>query len=198
MTSNILIVSGSLAQHSHTRELAAKVGDSLEAAGATVTMWHLIDSPLPIADPAYHWKVHEYPDERVARWIAAVKAARGVVLASPLYHGSFSGVLKNALDHLWMDAFSNKPVGLVSHGNSPQLCSRPADALRPVVSTMYGYVAQTSVATSKADYEHDDSGEFTLCNHDILKRVDRLTKELLALCLALGPEIPKEDDGTDL
>jgi hypothetical protein len=63
---------------------------------------------------------------------------------------------------------------------------------------MYGYVAQTSVATSKADYEQAASGAFTLINPGILERVERLTKELLALCLALGPEIPKEDDGTDL
>ena len=38
------------------------------------------------------------------------------ILGTPNYHGSFSGILKNALDHLNMDYFKMKPVGLI--GNS--------------------------------------------------------------------------------
>jgi NAD(P)H-dependent FMN reductase len=97
---------------------------------------------------------------------------------------------------LWMDAFSNKPVGLVAHGASVRLCSRPIDALRQVVQTMYGYVAQTSVATCKTDYEASPSGKLALVNDGILERIDRLALELAALCKVLGPQIPKEDDGT--
>ncbi len=198
MTFNILIISGSLAEHSHTRELAAKVGDSVQRERGDVTIWHLADAPLPFADPSFHWKVDDYPDERVARLIEAVRHADGLVLASPLYHGSYAGVLKNALDLLWMDAFSNKPVGLVSHGASIRLCSRPIDALRPVVQTMYGYVAQTSVATCRDDYTTCASGDFTLVDPRILERIDRLSMELMALCRVLNSEIPKEDDGTDM
>jgi len=196
VTFEILIISGSLAKKSYTRELAARVGASIQLIGGDVTMWHLDDRPLPFADPTYHWNVDSYPDERVNEFVASARRASGFVLASPLYHGSYSGVLKNALDHLWMDAFSNKPVGLVSHGSSIRLCGRPIDALRQVVQTMYGYPAQTTVATCKSDFTVGDSGELTLVESGILQRIDRLAGEISALCASLNPEIPKEDEGT--
>ena len=43
------------------------------------------------------------------------------VLGTPNYHGSYSGILKNALDHLTMDDFKMKPVGLI--GNSGGIVS---------------------------------------------------------------------------
>ena len=196
MSYNILIISGSLSTNSHTRQLAEKVGERVAEGGAEPSLWHLSESPLPLCDPAFHWDIDSYPDCRVGAFVERVRSADGIVLASPLYHGSYSGVLKNALDLLWMDAFSNKPVGLVSHGASVRLCSRPIDALRPVVQAMYGYVAQTTVATCKADYAMSPSGEIALVDEGILQRVDRLALEMAALCEALGPQIPKEDDGT--
>ncbi|OUJ19665.1 FMN-dependent NADH-azoreductase, partial [Corynebacterium kefirresidentii] len=39
-----------------------------------------------------------------------------LILGTPNYHGSYSGILKNALDHINMDYVKMKPVGLI--GNS--------------------------------------------------------------------------------
>src|SRR5438477_10122300 len=43
----------------------------------------------------------------------AVKESDGVILGTPEYHGSFSGVLKNALDLMGFEEFEGKMLGLV-------------------------------------------------------------------------------------
>ncbi|MDN8705000.1 NADPH-dependent FMN reductase, partial [Staphylococcus aureus] len=50
-----------------------------------------------------------------------VMEADFLVLGTPNYHGSYSGILKNALDHINMDYVKMKPVGLI--GNSGGIVS---------------------------------------------------------------------------
>lgn len=124
-----------------------------------------------------------------------VKEASGFVLASPLYHGSFSGVLKNALDHLWYDAFRNKPVALQSHGSSVRMCGQPCLALQPVVKTLYGYSCQTQVAATKTDFEENADGSFRLIDDGLRNRIRRQATELVQLAeiLADRHDLVKED-----
>jgi NAD(P)H-dependent FMN reductase len=82
--------------------------------------------------------------ERVAR-------ADGVVLATPVYHGSFSGLLKNALDQLTGDAFAQRPVGLLAAAGGPRSGSSACDQLRCVVRAMGGWATPTHVGLSGAD-----------------------------------------------
>src|SRR5262249_30932381 len=44
----------------------------------------------------------------VAELKAEVKSAHGIVLGTPEYHGSFSGILKNALDLMGFEEFEGK------------------------------------------------------------------------------------------
>ena len=59
-------------------------------------------------------------DPRVDAFIAALRSADGVIIGSPGYHGTFSGMVKNALDHVEMmsgDArpyFHGLPIGLIA------------------------------------------------------------------------------------
>lgn len=53
-----------------------------------------------------------YPDSLGALRVL-VKSADGIVLSTPEYHGSFSGVLKNALDLMGFEEFEGKMIGLV-------------------------------------------------------------------------------------
>src|SRR5205823_1525803 len=59
------------------------------------------------------------PDELgddTASIVARVRDADVVILASPVYRGSFTGALKNLLDHLPVDSLCGKPVGIVAMG----------------------------------------------------------------------------------
>jgi len=55
---------------------------------------------------------HQTSDE-ITRFKKAMQEAKGVLIATPEYHGSMSGILKNALDFL-DDELAGKVVGVVA------------------------------------------------------------------------------------
>jgi azobenzene reductase len=188
-----LIICGSIAKKSHTRAILKHVEDLLQKQRVEVTFWDLREQPLSFALPEYHHKPLDNPDTAVQQFVQAVMDADGIVLGSPLYHGTFSGVLKNAIDHLHYDAFRNKPVGLVSHGSGERSCLQPCEYLRTVVRTLYGYALQTQLGSTNTDYKENDN-EYELVGADMLERSERFTQELITLTELLGKkDIAKED-----
>lgn len=135
---SILGLCGSLRPDSHTLKALEIV---LEAAqGPDVEVRKLYGDPLrlTLCDG-------RHPDEappEVAGFLRAVAAARVVILATPDYCGSFSGVLKNALDWLAPAGLAGKVVGLVSVAGGPsaegsllalrELCLRQAAWVVPI------------------------------------------------------------------
>jgi azobenzene reductase len=175
-----VLLCGSIAEHSHTRALLEQLKNCLEERKVATELWDLKTNPLPIADPNYHRESDIHPDPIVQEFVALIKSASCYALATPLYHGSFSGVLKNALDTLWYDSFRNKPVALLSHGASDRRCAQPAVALQQVVTTMFGYPLQTQVASAKVDFDYD-GGQPRLISSSVKERIERQADELVAL-----------------
>lgn len=176
---NVLIFLGSIRQPSLTRVLAERAADALDKFGIGVDWVDPLKRPLPIANPAFHHNVEATPDDAVRDLVDQVAAADGIILASPLYHGSYSGVLKNALDCLAFDMFRDKPVGLLAHGSGAKRCAQPAEHLLPVIRTVYGHALQCQVASSKADFAIDEeTGTATLIDEDVAMRCDRLAEEM--------------------
>jgi FMN reductase len=77
--------------------------------------------------------------------IEAVRAADGVIVASPGYHGSVSGLLKNALDYLQETASDSRPyldgvpVGLIVTAHGWQATGSTLAALRAIVHALRGW-----------------------------------------------------------
>src|SRR3954453_11294550 len=96
----VLFIAGTIHRPSATQSLLRAIADCLQARGAETFEWDLVTHPLPIADPEYDGIPLHHPDENVRELACAAMAANAFVLGSPVYHGSFTGVLKNALDSL--------------------------------------------------------------------------------------------------
>lgn len=107
---NIVIIAGSNRQAATSTRLAEYIQTLLEQQGEQVTMFDLYQTPLPFYCPDEY--VEDHHDLTALK--KAMLAANGVILTTPEYHGSISGVLKNALDHLNQDHFRGKPVLSVS------------------------------------------------------------------------------------
>ena len=107
---NLLGISGSLRKASFNRQLIREAGRVME--GATFTE---ADIDLPL----YNGDTEEADGIPAAVQVLAdqIAASDGVVISTPEYNQSFSGVLKNALD--WVSRteaapWKDKPVAIVS------------------------------------------------------------------------------------
>lgn len=162
---------------SYTRALAERVEQELAERGAKTKHWDLRKSPLPIANPAFHGNPAQHADKRVRRLVTHAAACDAFVLASPIYHNSYSGVLKNALDHLAIEQFHHKPVGLLSHGGnrSPQA----VDHLRIVARGLLGTAIPSQICTDAQDFRERGADGYELTSERILLRLDRFVAELL-------------------
>lgn len=106
----IVGVCGSLRDGSHTL-LALKVAlAAAERAGARVELFDPAREPLPFCYGSEEGAL----GENARRWRELAKSADGFLLATPEYHGSCSGVIKNALDLVSFDEMEDKVCGLIS------------------------------------------------------------------------------------
>jgi azobenzene reductase len=175
---NVLLLCGTVARASSTRAALVAVEELLREVDVEPIMWDLLAWPLPIADPVYHGHARGHPDGPVRRLLEAAEAADGFVLASPVYHNSYSGVLKNCLDHLSIEHFEYKPVGLVAYGASLsaiQVC----DQLRLVVRGLRGIAVPTQVVVTPPDVVSRGTGDIRIESPSLLERYRRLVSELV-------------------
>ncbi len=144
---HIVAIGGTSRTPSSTARALERVLAHAEAAGARTTLLTGAAIDLPNFEPGMGGDA-----ERVATLLAAVRDADGVVIGSPGYHGSFSGLVKNALDHLELTArdprpyLSDLPVGIVAVAAGWQAAVSTLAGLRGVVHALRGWPTPLGVA----------------------------------------------------
>ena len=89
-----------------------------------------------------------------AEMIAAIRAADGLIVASPGYHGSISGMIKNALDYVEDTAKDPRPyldgraVGCIACAYGWQATGSTLIALRTIVHALRGWPTPLGVAAN--------------------------------------------------
>lgn len=167
----ILILVGSSSHNSHTLNLSKVIAKKLQEFKVEVNLIDLVEYELPQYD-LNNEKDFLVNHPKVVEFIRLSKEADGFVWGTPVYHGSFSGILKNALD--WQHFFlKNKVVGLISNGN--ERGSMSVDHLTLVARTQHAIAIPTRVCTDSEDFDQNRN----LVAPDILSRVDRFCNELL-------------------
>jgi FMN reductase len=132
-----------------------------EAAGARTALFggaFLAD--LPIYNP------HDpFDGPEMARFLGAVSAADGVIVSTPGYHGSISGVVKNALDSLEglrndpRPYFDGRAVGCIVSAGGAQAAGSTLATLRSIIHALRGWPTPFG-ATLAAGGLFDASGAF--------------------------------------
>jgi chromate reductase, NAD(P)H dehydrogenase (quinone) len=116
---NILVFAGSIRKDSLNRKLARVAATKLEGAGLDVTLADLRDYPMPMYDGDLE-AAGMPPQARAFRDL--LKRHDLFVIASPEYNGSFSGLLKNAIDWASRGVDGDRP-GSVFRGKRAALLS---------------------------------------------------------------------------
>ena len=92
------------------------------------------------------------------RFLSALRSADGILLGSPQLHGSFSGVLKNAIDLAEREIFSGKMLGLIGVAGGRLGASDTLSHLRAVARSLGAWVVPTEVSIGNADRAFDAEG----------------------------------------
>src|SRR5919197_2915354 len=121
MPLRIVGLGGSLAAASKSRAALQSARKGATAAGAETRLLDLRDLDLPMYNPD-----DDEPGEAAAEPIESCYLADGLIWSSPLYQGTISGALKNALDWLHLlgqrdpPYLHDKVIGLISAAGGTQ------------------------------------------------------------------------------
>lgn len=168
----ILLIVGSGDVGSHSLGLAEAIEAQLVKDGAETEIINLADYKLPL-----YYRLTERQDaydEKTRQFLDKSYAADGFVWVTPIYHNSFSGLLKNALD--WQHTkFPHKAVGFASNGGnrSPQA----VDQLMLIARAQHLHSVRVRVCAQESDF--DDTKQVN--SPEILSRIKDFCQELIDL-----------------
>lgn len=157
-TIHIVGVCGSIRRGSFTRMALASALAGAAATGATIRLIDLGDYNLPFVTGPDGLE-QQLAD--VQRLRADVKAADGIILATPEYHGSFSGVLKNAMDLMGFEEFEGKMLGLVGVSGGHMGAFDALNTLRGVGRALHAWVLPQQVSIPEAWSVFDVDGRIS-------------------------------------
>ena len=132
-----------------------------EKDGAEVVMF---DGPTIERLPHYAPERPERSPE-ATQLVDALRRADGVIVATPGYHGTISGLVKNALDYtedMREDArpyLSERPVGCIATGAGWQGTVTALEAVRTVVHTLRGWPTPLGAALNTAQPVFSPDGD---------------------------------------
>jgi len=185
-TVKILAFAGSTRAGSLNKKIVKITAHAASAAGADVTVIDLRDYPLPIYDG----------DDEVANGVPlnALKLKQlfkendGLIIATPEYNTSISGVLKNAIDWVSrpiegeasLECFTGKTVGIVSASPSPFGGMRAQAHLRQILSGINMLVIPEHCSVGSANDDSFDE-EGNLKDEMGQGRLQRVGSSLVAL-----------------
>ena len=142
----IVGIVGSLRTGSYTRRAVETALQGSAEAGAVTRLIDLADYNLNFRDGKD--ESNYTPD--VFRLRNEVKEAHGVILGTPEYHGSLSGVLKNALDLMGFDEFEGKMIGLVGVSGGRMGAFEALTTLRTVGRSLHAWVIPEQASVPEA------------------------------------------------
>ena len=148
-------ICGSLRPDSHTYKIVSIALNGAREMGAETAFIDLRDYKLEFCDGTGN---RENVSQDLGRLRSIVKKSHGIIWGTPEYHGSFSGVLKNALDLMSFDEFAGKMVGLVGVAGGAMGAINALNALRTVGRTLGAWVIPHQVSVASVYNAFDKQG----------------------------------------
>lgn len=168
----IAALGGSLRPSSFAYQVLHLALQKIEDKSITTDLIDLRHLHLPFCDGSTNYP--DYPDVALLR--QRIQAAKGLLIATPEYHGSVSGVLKNALDLLEEEHMAGKVVGLIAVTGGVH-STNALNTLRVICRQMRCWVLPEQVVIPHTEESFDEQGK--LKDFHLEKRVEELVGHLV-------------------
>lgn len=179
----VLGVAGSMRENSYSLKVLKMALEEAEKRGAKTRLLALREADLPMYAP----NAGSPALEKVSK---DVEWADAFILASPDYHGSMSGVLKNFLDHFY-EEFAGKLFGYVVASHEKGLTVM--DQMRTAVRQCYGWSLPYGVSISGVQ----DFTDGKLTNEKIEKRVRMMARDVVIYGGVIKTQLAQDLAGTE-
>jgi azobenzene reductase len=179
-TMKVTLLLGTVRQERQSHRAANYLAKALDKRGNEADLIDLARIPLPILGG---------PDENdpqlknnIKTISGRLKAANALILATPEYHGSLSGVLKNAIDHFW-EEFQKKPVGVVAASAGRMAGINASTQLQHIILSLGAYPVPLKLLIPEIQNAFDD--DYVPQNEKIVTSTERFLEEFLWFADAL-------------
>jgi FMN reductase len=187
----ILGVTGSLRENSHsTRTLVLLLDIATNKYRAETRILDLRETSLPFYNPS--GPITALLHENIKKASELVNWADAFVLASPDYHGSMSGTMKNFLDRFW-EEFAGKTFGYVCTSHEKGLTVM--DQMRTAVRQCYGWSMPYGVSVNSGQ---DFNARSEIINSELSKRLNMLARDLTVYGKLIRDQFARDLNGQDI
>ncbi len=159
----LTVVTAGLSQPSSTRLLADRLTRAVrtrlvdEGLTADLTVIELRDLAGDIANNL----VTGFPSPVLSEAIDELRQADGLIVVTPIFNASYSGLFKSFFDVLDKDLLAGKPVLIAATGGSPRHSLSLEHALRPMFAYLRAIVMPTAVYAAAEDWGGGDGGSLS-------------------------------------
>lgn len=181
----IVVVSAGLSVPSSTRLLADLLGEAAVQAihdrgqEAEVQIVEL----RPLAHALADHLLTGFPTGELRKAIEEVRRADGLIVVTPIFSASYSGLFKTFFDVLEPGVLDGKPVVIAATAGTARHSLVLEHALRPLFSYLHAVIVPTAVFAASEDFGAAGGVAGT---GDLTKRVNRAANELAALVAGHG------------
>ena len=177
----VAIVSGSIRKGRQSHKVAYFLRNKLVEWGVETDLLDLALHPLP---PFGQDTENTGSSEGAIKEISnRLHKADALLLVTPEYHGSFSGVLKNALDYFWSE-FSKKPIGVAAAAAGRMGGINASTQLQHVILSVGAYPLPLKFLVPEIQNTFDDS--FKPLNGAIALAAENFLEEFLWFAEAIA------------
>lgn len=167
MTLKVLGVGSSLRDGSSSTVVLRISLDLIKKQGAETRLLDLKQTNLPLYDPNENQSSLELQKvEKDVEW------ADAFILATPDYHGSMSGTMKNFLDYFWSE-FAGKTFGYICASHEKGLTVM--DQMRTAVRQCYGWSLPYGISVNG----EDDLENGKITSPRLKSRLEMLARDLV-------------------
>ena len=176
--SRIVGLGGNAIPGGSAEKLLRRALERCEALGAATSLFAGTAIDLPMYAPHRSER-----DAKAQALIAALREADGVIIASPGYHGTVSGLVKNALDYAQDMAADDAPyldgraVGLIAVAGGWQATGSTLATLRSITHALRGWPTPMAVTANSSQPLFDPDGLLT--DEGIAAQIDIMTSQVM-------------------